>query len=323
VTALVLMVLAVEPIRLDARRESGAEGCPDEQQLQRAVAERLGENPFSSDASRAVVVRWRNQGGVFSSEVTVTGASSAPAGSKRLTSTATDCNDLAASTALALALIIDPLSISRPPAQVEPELQPPPPPPPTPPLEEPLPPTPPAPLVGVDEPALTRPPAPSTGGFWLGGEAGVSADEVPNVSATVSFSLAVSWATGMFGGRATFVVPGSKAFDEGSVAATVVGVGPFLCLGSSRVGGCAAVRLGATYAWASGYADSTFSGAAASLAFSLGPYLDFAPTSNLKLRFFANALLQPVATTLLVRGAVAWRTPIFALNVGVSLFGRP
>ena len=65
------------------------------------------------------------------------------------------------------------------------------------------------------------------------------------------------------------------------------------------------------------------SGATGTLAISLGPYLDFAPTNSLKLRVFVNGQLQPTAAVLMVRSAVAWRTPLFAVTAGVSLFGRP
>jgi hypothetical protein len=324
VTPLVLMVLAVDHFHLDSRREAGAEDCPDEQQLQRSVAERLGSNPFTSDATKTVAVRWKSQGGVLSSELTVTNETGSAAGSKKLTSTAKSCDELAASTALALALIIDPLSITRPAPEPQTELQPPPNPPTTP-LEEPPPPPSVAPIVTVEaRPQAARP---SQSSLWLGGEVGASMFEVPSelsdLSATVSFDLAVSWEWVMLGGRATFVIPGTRHFDEGSISATVLGLGPFLCVGSSRVGGCAAVRVGAVYAWASGYADAASSGAMATLAFSLGPYLDFAPANSLKLRVFLNGQLQPATAVLMVRNAVAWRTPLFAVIAGVSLFGRP
>lgn len=319
---LVLLFLAVAPHRLDSRRESGAESCPDEQAVQRAVAERLGASPFSPDATRTVTVRWRSQGGTFSSEVTVTNDAGATVGSKKLTSTAQDCSELASSTALALALIMDPLSLTRPaPPVTEPveELPPPPPPP----SSEPGPPPPSAaPMIIVERPP--PPPPGSSAGFWLGGGAGVSIFEVPSVSAAVELDLSGRWGWVELGGRFSFVVPGQASFDEGKVNATVVGVGPFLCVGSTRFGGCTALRLGATHAWASGYAGSgTSSGTAASVAFSLGPYLDFAPAEALRIRLFANAQLQPSAAVLVVRNAEAWRTPIFALSAGVSLFASP
>ncbi|MBL8950566.1 MAG: hypothetical protein JNK82_07315, partial [Myxococcaceae bacterium] len=127
-TSLLLVVLSVAPHRLDSRREPLAESCPDEQAVQRAVAERLGSSPFSSDATRTVSLRWRFASGVYSSELMVTNEAGVTVGSKKLTSSAADCSELASSTALALSLILDPLSLTRPPPPPS-ELPPPPPPP--------------------------------------------------------------------------------------------------------------------------------------------------------------------------------------------------
>jgi hypothetical protein len=151
----------------------------------------------------------------------------------------------------------------------------------------------------------------------------VSIFEVPSISAALHLELAGQFGIVMFGGRVTFVVPGQASKDEGKVSAAVIGVGPFLCLGSSRLGGCGAIRLGATHAWAEGYQGATSSGTAASLAFSLGPYLDFSPVESLRIRVLAEAQLQPSTAVLLVRNVEAWRTPIFAVTAGVRLFGRP
>ncbi len=322
-TGLVLLLVAVAPHRLDSRRESGAEGCPDEQAVQRAVAERLGSSPFSSDASRTVSLRWRFSSGVYTSEVTVTNEAGATVGSKKLTSSSADCSELASSTALALALILDPMSLTRPaPPAADPADQLPPPPPP--PQLEPEP----APPVVVAAPPIViveRPPTPPTSldGLWLGGGAGVSVFETPNVSAALNVDVAGKWSPVMFGGRLSFTAPGSLAVEEGSVWAAVFGVGPFLCVGSNRVGGCLSTRVGAVHAWASGFAAPVNSGTAFALAASVGPYLDFHPLDALKLRLFANGSLQTVAAILMVRNREVWRTPIFAFTAGVSVFGSP
>jgi len=324
VTGLLLLLLAVAPHRLDSRRESGAESCPDEQAVQRAVAERLGSSPFSSDATRTVSLRWRFSSGVYTSEVMVTNETGGTVGSKKLTSSAADCSELASSTALALALILDPLSLTRPAPAPAPEPQselPPPPPPPD--LEpEPQPPPPVAapPIVIVEHPP---PPPRSLDGLWIGGGAGVSVFETPNVSAAVNVDVAGKWSIVMFGGRLSFTAPGSMGVDEGAIWSTVFGVGPFLCLGSNRVGGCLSTRVGAVHAWASGFSGTVNSGTAFALAGGVGPYLDFHPVDALKVRLFANATLQTVAAILVVRNREVWRTPIFAFTAGVSLFGSP
>jgi hypothetical protein len=59
------------------------------------------------------------------------------------------------------------------------------------------------------------------------------------------------------------------------------------------------------------------------VSFSLGPYVDFAPSESLTLRLFANVQLQPMVTVWLVKGLEAWRTSVVAANAGVALLGSP
>jgi hypothetical protein len=318
VTALVLLLLSAEPHRLDSRREAGAESCPDEQALQRAVAERLGMSPFSADATRTVTVRWRAASGGFQSELTVTSETGAPVGSRKLTSSAKDCAELAASTALALALIIDPLSLTREaapaPAAVEEAAPPPPPPDSTPPM------------VIVERPAPAPPSPPAEHAIWLGGAMALSIGEVPS-TVSVALELSAGWKTTWLhiGARGSFVAPGSTGFDTGSLNALVFGLGPFLCAGATRAGGCASLRLGATYAWPSGFPDAPAQRPAAmfSVAAAVGPYFDFAPLEQLRLRLFLNGQVQPTVAVLVAKNNDAWRSPIFSLQTGVSVFALP
>src|SRR5262245_40489149 len=47
---------AVQPVALAYTLDAGAQGCADERALRAAVAEKLGHDPFSSDAMRTVSV---------------------------------------------------------------------------------------------------------------------------------------------------------------------------------------------------------------------------------------------------------------------------
>jgi hypothetical protein len=327
VTALTLLMLSAEPHRLDSRREAGAESCPDEQALQRAVAERLGLNPFSSDAARTVSVRWKTSEAGFSAELSVTTETGATIGSRKLSSSKKDCSELAASTALALALIIDPLSLTRGPAPApEPEALPPPPPPPSSSVEpEPPPPAPPAPppIVVIEQPPA---PPPVEHSLWLGGALGLSLGEVPS-TVSAALELSAGWKSRwlLIGARGTFVAPGISAQPTGNLGALVFGLGPFLCAGASRAGGCASLRLGATYAWPSGFPEASAQRPAASFsaAIALGPYLDFAPVEELRVRLFVNGQLQPTVAVLVVKNDEVWRSSLFSLQTGVSIFALP
>lgn len=305
---LLLLLLAVEPHRLDSRREPGAQSCPDEQAVQRAVAERLGMNPFAPDAVRTVTLRWKSSGGLFSARLEVIDEAGATIGSRSLSSS--DCTELASSAALALALILDPMSLTRAPAAPEAEAPPPPPP---------AAPAPPSPPLVVLEPAQAPPPPRSETSLWLGGGAAVSYGDVPQVTAALELELAWKWRWLWLGVRGAFVAPASTKIDVGSVSALLFGAGPFFCAGSSRFGGCVSTRLGTLHAWPSGFTTPSSPATAFSFAAGLGPYVDFAPSPSMKLRVFLTGLVQPTPAVLVVKTLEAWRSPIFSLNAGVGV----
>jgi hypothetical protein len=120
---------AQRSVRLDYARGAGAAECPEEAELESIVSARLGYDPFSVEASRLISVRVARQGTVLVAHLDV--ESGASRGSRDLASPNRDCRELIDSLAVAIAVGIDPSSLSRAPA--------------SPPAPSPLPP--PAPLV--------------------------------------------------------------------------------------------------------------------------------------------------------------------------------
>jgi hypothetical protein len=142
---------ALEPSTLRLVRAPGAESCPDEAEMARAVDRRLGRSAFvpadQAQLTLETMIEPAPTGG-FRARITLVRGDSA-VGQRELESAEPECAALAEKVSLALALTIDPdapLAESPPePPAAEPEPLPPPlPPPPPPPRAAPPPPPPPA-----------------------------------------------------------------------------------------------------------------------------------------------------------------------------------
>lgn len=91
--------------RLSYAKKPNAAVCPDEEGFRARIAARLGYDPFRDDADRTVVVTFSREGGSFRAKLEL--KEGGKVGTRVLS--AADCNELASSTALAVAIAIDPL----------------------------------------------------------------------------------------------------------------------------------------------------------------------------------------------------------------------
>ncbi|MEZ4394671.1 MAG: hypothetical protein R3A48_26660 [Polyangiales bacterium] len=128
-------------------RGAGASTCPDAQAIRDAVAARLGYDPFRDAAPmtvRATIARHRRR---LRGRVEVTHAAGAALGTREIESSHRDCAEIASALTLAVSIVIDPLSLTRPapPPPAPPVVTPPAPPPPAPPVVTPPAPPPPPP----------------------------------------------------------------------------------------------------------------------------------------------------------------------------------
>ena len=139
-------------VRFELTRDEAASVCPGSEQLQSAVAARLGYVPFANDAPRTVTVQISRSARGLSASLQVRGADPTQNRERTLASKRRGCGDLAEALVLAISLAIDPLALSRP-ASTEPA--------PTP-LPEPVPePAPPLPVVVIEAPPAPTPPPPA------------------------------------------------------------------------------------------------------------------------------------------------------------------
>ncbi len=100
--------------RLVYGRAEGAEVCPDENALRRAVAARIGYDPFFPTSARTVVVTIVARGGRFAAHVQLIDDEAHAQGARVLESSGRDCTSLFDTVALTVSIAIDPQALARP-----------------------------------------------------------------------------------------------------------------------------------------------------------------------------------------------------------------
>jgi hypothetical protein len=120
--------LATPSAKLTYSRGPGAEVCPDEADLRKAVAARLGYDPFFPWAKKTIEADITRGKRGFHGEVKVIDAAGLVRGARSLDATSQDCADIVRALALAISIALDDLGVdepdakgSVPPAAAEPE----------------------------------------------------------------------------------------------------------------------------------------------------------------------------------------------------------
>jgi hypothetical protein len=96
--------------RLVYLRSGTAETCPDQAALKKAVARRLGYDPFLVAARYTIVAEVSGNGGDLRARARLLDESGIVLGSRELLGKGTDCAELLASLALAISLTLDPMA---------------------------------------------------------------------------------------------------------------------------------------------------------------------------------------------------------------------
>jgi hypothetical protein len=111
---------APRPTALSWIRETGAESCPDPEQVRRAVASRLGSEPFDDQADTRITAHLSPGERGLVGTLEVTGRDGTPLGRRELSSPTGDCAELSAAMELAIAIAIDPQYLRRRPETAAP-----------------------------------------------------------------------------------------------------------------------------------------------------------------------------------------------------------
>jgi hypothetical protein len=227
--------------RLIYARMDGASSCPDPLSMEKAVAARIGYNPFHDDAIEVIRVFVELRRDVLGARLEMRSGTTLR-GKRDLESTSRDCSELAAALSLAIAIAIDPqtwIGKSSSPAAVQA----------TPPIAAAsvMAPPPPPPLVTAEASSIKLQAALGVMGLW-----GTSPNFTGGLVARVTVGGA-RWSLSL-DGRGE--LPQTMRAGPGEVSVTnIVGsVSP--CAHFSVVGACGVVAGGITRAAASGLIDS-------------------------------------------------------------------
>ena len=104
--------------RLIYSRGEGAERCPDEATMRKAVARRLGYDPFFPHAEKTIVSQIVRDRGVLRGSVQLVDDGGIVRGQRNFEVDAGDCDELVAAMSLAISIAIDPTRASLAPAPV-------------------------------------------------------------------------------------------------------------------------------------------------------------------------------------------------------------
>ncbi|HTB78034.1 MAG TPA: hypothetical protein VK762_32540, partial [Polyangiaceae bacterium] len=119
--------------RLVYVRGPGADLCPNEEAVRKAVATRLGYDPFFLSAPTTIFVEASRDGDHFAAVVKLVDDQGVERGTRHLQSHTRDCGDLIGTLALTISLVVDPVSLASTPtppdASAAPTMAPPTPPP--------------------------------------------------------------------------------------------------------------------------------------------------------------------------------------------------
>jgi len=321
---------------LHVEREPAATACPDEAGVRRAIAERLGSDPFSEPHTRQLVVRFSRDDAGHRALVLLLDGAGLETGRRALSARGTDCLELAGAVALAGAIVIDPQVLTRPapPAPTPPPVEPAPPLPPPEPVPAPPLPSPepvPAPVPVPSAPQRMVPPAPvapTPSGeappptLWLGFGGGVSLLQVPSTAGMAEVLL--SWESMRFqlGARFGLTTPGHVDRGTASLDSMLIDGGLSGCVRWSRFGACVLARLGTWQSWTSGVPGPQENPGAIATSIGLAPFLDVPIGADLRLRLHFNVLVQLSKLTLTLDGVEAWSTPGVCFSIAVSALFR-
>jgi hypothetical protein len=193
------------------RVQSTVAECVDEQNLRDAVAGRLGYQPFQNDAPSSVEVDIARTEGGYAGQVERFDADGRSVGQRRFSSPS--CAQLAPAIELALAIAIDPLSLTRPT---------------------------PAPL----PPSVAPPASPALGlALWGGGLGALGIAPTPSGGVTVGGEL--RWPNFSLGIEGQADLPSSTAVETGSVQVSSLYASVVPCWRFRYLGACGFAAGGA------------------------------------------------------------------------------
>lgn len=296
-------------------RGAGADTCPGEEGLRKAVATRLGYDPFFPTAQKTVIAQVNRTAGGYHGKVQIVGDDGKLRGERDLASKGDDCAELVSAIALAVSIALDDLDeapAAAPPSAGGPE------PDPSPPLVVPHAPP------RSDAPPPPPPTTPNGPRVELGASAGPTISLGTAPAAALGGSVAATLGYGALAARLDLrgELPSSTGLAPTGIVSTstvlvalsgcVRGKVPFLCLGGG-LGSVSSKTEGITR-------PASDSGRLAVLLASVGG--DLALGRVLYLEPFLAAALNLTPHRVDVDGSPAFTVPLVAGTAGLHLGGH-
>ncbi len=326
VALVVLIVAWLAPVQVRAMptsklvysRSVDADSCPDEQVLRRAVAARVGYDPFFAYATRTIVASLARRGQAFAATVDLIDEGGVSHGARELRAEG-DCGELLEAVALAIAIAIDPQSLSRPASAAL-----------APALDEPTAP-PPSPAVVVIPPRPTSdaaaippssPPSEASMAPWsfdvsagLAGSVGFA----PGPSAGLSLGADARWRWVSLGLEGRVDAPASTSGSAGGTVTSWLVLGAIVpCAHLGSFFGCALVQAGSAQTSGSGVPDArTQSLPWLAAGGRIGAHVRMTDDTLLRLHADLVANLDPM--TLQLYGGDVWPAPAVAASLGADV----
>ena len=296
-------------------RGSGADVCPGEAELRKAVATRLGYDPFFISAQKTVVAQVARAVGGFRARVQIVGDDGNARGEREISTKGDDCGEVVTAIALAVSIALDDLDEAAPNAAEPPN--------PAPSSAPPVDTSSPAPAPSLPPPPTSSPPTSTS----------VPADLRLSLGPTLSFGTAPSAALGgsgaarlnygSFGARLDFRgdLGASGAAPVGRVETNTVVASLSGCVRATTPFACLGAGLGSLSSKTTGIArpatDSALLGVAVAR---LGA--DIPLGSVLYLEPFVEGALHLTPLRVQIDGVQAFGLPVGSLTAAVHIGGR-
>jgi hypothetical protein len=320
--------LASPSAKLVYVKGAGADACPGEDELRRAVAQRLGYDPFFPTAPKTVVAELSGGDHAFHGVVQIVGDDGELRGRRELATKGDDCRELVTSLALAVSLALD--DLDAPPTTPPDASQPPPPatpPEPQPPTESPTPtptPTPSPTATATPTPSATPSatpsltPSPLTVPLSLGPTFSVGAAPAPSLGASLAAALRVSSASLRLDLRADLPAGGASFSRDGRVSTNTFAAALTGCLHAGAPFACAGGGAGWLWSRTRGIRVPHDDGALVATVLARAG-ADLPLGRALFLEPFAEGALDLARPRVVVDGITVYQASLFAATFGVHL----
>jgi hypothetical protein len=313
---------AAASARLFYGRAPAIEGCPDEGELRRAIAQRVGYDPIFLMAPNSVTVSIVREGGRLLADIKLANREGVLVGSRKLAAPALECGELTATIALTVAIALDtidtltpweppkagpaPADATGPSTPTEPAAGPPP-----------------SPTAELSLPSEPRPQdaapvqrEPSSLHLELGlGMSGAPYGVAPTSAVAGIGFASLRWSRFEIGIEGWAGLPASASvgvFPDASVRTSLSGGGSTACLHFGPYFGCAVAFVGSLRAEAPGVPGAS-SGRALELLGGPRAGIDVPLGSGASLRFSGDVLADATRPSVRASRETLWQAPAIAL----------